>query len=148
MALAEVSDHFDATPGQVWSVLSDGKRYREWVRGTKEIRAVDPGWPEPGTALHYSAGLGPITHDDKTTVLSSRPPSFLELEAHAWPAGTARIAIRIEPAGAGCQVTLHEHPLRGLARLLHNPLTSLGLAARGKVMLKDLRKLAEAEPAA
>ena len=147
MELQQVSEHFDATPTQVWAVLSDGYRYKDWVKGTKEIRSVEPGWPAVGTALHYSAGIGPVTHDDKTTVRSSDPPRFLELEAHAWPLGTARIAITLEPDGTGTKVTMNEHPYRGVARLLHTPLSALGLAARGKVMLKDLRKLAEGKAA-
>lgn len=147
MVDSEVNEHLAATPAQVWAVLADGKRYADWVKGTKEIRAVESGWPAKGTSIHYSAGIGPMTKDDRTTVLSSDPERFLELEIHAWPAGTARVAIAIEPDGDGSRVTLHEHPYRGIARLLHTPLTAVGLAARGKVMLKDLRKLVESRPA-
>ena len=148
MVDSQVSEHFTATPAQVWAVLSDGKRYRDWVKGTKDIRAVEPGWPGEGTSIHYSAGIWRFTKDDRTTVLTSEPKRFLELEIHAWPAGTARAAIAIEPDSDGCQVTLHEHPYRGFAGLLRSPLTALGLAARGKVMLKHLRRLAEATPTA
>lgn len=147
MVDSQVSERFAATPAQVWAVLADGKRYQDWVKGTKEIRAVEPGWPAEGTAIHYSAGIGPLTKDDRTTVMASDPERFLELEIHAWPAGTVRVAIKIEPDGAGSRVTLHEHPRRGIAALLYNSLAAVGLAARGKVMLKDLRKLAEGHPA-
>lgn len=136
-----------ATPRQVWAVLSNGYRYSEWVHGTKEIRDVDEGWPSPGTSIHFTAGIGPVTHKDKTTSRECVAEQLLELEAHAWPAGTARVGIRISPEGTGSIVTLNEHPLHGPARWLHNPLSALGFRFRVKLMLDDLVRLAEAEPA-
>jgi uncharacterized protein YndB with AHSA1/START domain len=136
-----------ATPAQVWSLLSDGHRYAEWVHGTKEIRDVDAGWPGVGTALHYTAGAGPITYKGETTVRTSRPQRQLELEVHAGPVGTVRVNIVIEPSEQGSTVTLDEHPMRGPARLLLNPLSKLGFLARTNVMIDDLIRLAEREPA-
>lgn len=51
-----------------------------------------------------------------------------------------------QPLGSGSLVTLNEHPLRGPARLLHNPLSALGLGFRVQSILDDLVELAEAEP--
>ncbi len=136
-----------ATPAQVWSLLSDGYRYADWVHGTKEIRDVDSGWPEVGTALHYTAGVGPLIYKGETTVVTSDPQRRLELEIGAWPAGTVRVNIELEPSGTGSQVTLDEHPQRGPAKLLHNPLTRLGFLARTNVMLNDLLREAERQPA-
>ncbi len=133
----------DATPAQVWAVLSDGYRYADWVHGTKEIRAVDTGWPQVGKALHYTAGVGPVTYKGETTVRTSDALRQLELEVHAWPVGTVRVNIVIEPSGVGSIVTLDEHPYRGPARLLLNPLSRLGFFARTKVMIVDLLRLAE-----
>ncbi len=136
-----------ATPAQVWALLSDGHRYADWVHGTKEIRDVDASWPAEGTALHYTAGVGPLTYKGETTVRTSEPMSRLELEVHAWPAGTVRVNVVIEPSGTGSIVTLDEHPLRGPTRLLHNPLSRLGFLARTNVMIGDLLRLAESPPA-
>jgi uncharacterized protein YndB with AHSA1/START domain len=136
-----------ATPAQVWSLLSDGYRYAEWVHGTKEIRDVASGWPTEGSALHYTAGVGPITYKGETTVRASQPQRQLELEVHARPAGTVRVNIVIEPSGTGSIVTLDEHPLRGPVRLLHNPLSRLGFVARTNLMIADLLRLAERQPA-
>ncbi len=135
-----------ATPAQVWSVLCDGYRYADWVHGTKEIRSVEDGWPRQGTSLHFTAGVGPLTFKDRTTSLTCRPGTFLELEAHAWPSGTARVAILIEKSDTGSRVTLEEYPLRGPARWLHNPLSAFGFRMRVKLMIDDLLALAEAEP--
>lgn len=136
-----------ATPAQVWSLLSDGYRYAEWVHGTKEIRDVDAGWPAVGQALHYTAGVGPLTYEGETTVLASEPQRKLELEVHAWPAGTVRVKILIEASGQGSIVSLDEHPLRGPARVLLNPLSRLGFFARTKAMIGDLLRLAERQAA-
>lgn len=146
MASSAANKHTTATPAQVWSVLSDGHRYSEWVLGTKEIRDVDVGWPAEGTSIHYTVGVGPLTYNDQTTSRACVPGQKLELEAHAWPAGTARIGIRISSTHGGSIISMDEHPLRGPARWAHNPLSAWGFKLRVKIMLKDLAKLAEAEP--
>ncbi len=138
--------HTSASPEQVWAILSDGWRYADWVHGTKEIRAVDAGWPAVGTSIHFTAGVGPLTYKNETVSRECTPGQKLELEVHGWPAGTIRVGIRISPSGTGSVVTMNEHPLRGVARLLHNPLTTLGFKVRVKLMLEHLTKLAEAEP--
>ncbi len=136
-----------ATPAQIWSLLSDGYRYAEWVQGTKEIRDVDAGWPAVGTCIHYTAGIGPLTYKGETTARTSEPERHLELEVHAWPGGTVRVDIEIESSGKGSIVTLDEQPLRGPVRLLHNPLSRIGFLARTNVMIDDLLRLAERQPA-
>ncbi len=143
-----------APPLRVWDVLCDGHRYADWVMGTKEIRAVDDGFPAVGTAIHFTAGVGPITYKNKTTVRSSTEMQCLELEAHGWPAGSVRIVLTIEPSGEGCNLTFDEHPLRGPARWLHNPVTNVVFNVRTSMILDNLIKLAESgeptnvEPAA
>lgn len=146
MATSATTRNTTATPAQVWAVLSDGHRYADWVHGTKEIRDVEHGWPAEGTSIHFTAGVGPFTFDEKTTSRHNAPEQALELEAHAWPAGSARIGIRISPTREGSIITMNEHPLRGPARWLHNPLTAVGFRLRVTLMLKDLARLAEAEP--
>jgi uncharacterized protein YndB with AHSA1/START domain len=64
---------------QVWDVLADGYAYAEWVVGTREIRAVDDGWPAVGTAIHYTVGLGPLTFQGKTIVRRIEPGRQLGL---------------------------------------------------------------------
>ncbi len=148
MATSAATQKSTATPAQVWAVLSDGYRYVDWVHGTKEIRDVDEGWPAEDTSIHFTVGKGPFTHKDRTTSRGCVEGQKLELEAHAWPIGSARIGLRISPSPEGGSiVTMNEHPLRGPARWLHNPLTALGFRARVTLMLKDLVRLAEAEPA-
>lgn len=126
----------------VWATLSDGYSYAKWVVGTTEIRDVDAGWPAQGTRLHYTVGRGPLRHEGHTEVRSVDDGHRLELEAHAWPAGTARIEISLADESGGCAVTLVEHPNRGVGALLHNPVGDALLKVRNVEALRRLERLA------
>lgn len=134
----------DAPRDAVWRVLEDGHAYSRWVVGTSSIRAVDDAWPGVGSRLHYRVGRGPVSHDGHTEVLAVTAGSRLELEAHAWPVGSVRIELLladVEPGG-GCEVTMVEHPARGTAALLHNPLGDALLKLRNVEALRRLDRLA------
>jgi hypothetical protein len=124
----------------VFDVLRDGWTYAHWVVGTRMIRKVEAGWPAVGTALHYTVGYGPLRKDDETRSLAYEPDRRLELEARAWPAGTARIELRAEPAEGGTRVSIDEHPLRGPARLLHNPVLDAIIGIRNVETLRRLER--------
>ncbi|HVM27450.1 MAG TPA: SRPBCC family protein [Mycobacteriales bacterium] len=128
----------DLTPRQVFDVLRDGYSYGDWVVGTRHIRTVDAAWPDEGAKLHYTVGYGPLRKDDETVVLVSAPDTRLEVEARAWPAGTAHIAITAEAAEGGTLVSIDEKPHRGPAKLLHNPLLDLVVKARNVETLRRL----------
>jgi carbon monoxide dehydrogenase subunit G len=130
-------------PEQVWEVLADGSAYADWVVGTREIRAVDAGWPALGTAIHYTVGIGPLSFQGSTTVRSAEPNRQLGLEADGGPIGTARIVIELTPWGEDTVVVLDEHPLRGPGYLLHNAFTDAVLLARGRPMVHNLARLVE-----
>ena len=130
------------TPEAIFDVLRDGRSYGDWVVGTRTIRRVEPGWPEPGTNLHYTIGYRPLRKDDKTTSLAYDANARLELEAHAWPAGTARITITAEPRDGGTVVSIDEYPARGPAKLLRNPGTDLLIKTRNVETLRRLERLA------
>lgn len=127
---------------QVWAVLSDGRRYAEWVVGTSRIRDADPAFPEPGTRIHYTVGRGPIRHDGHTEVVALDPGRRLELEAYAWPLGTARIVLRLNDRAGGCRVEIEEHPKRGPAGRLHNPGLDLLIKLRNVETLRRLERAA------
>jgi hypothetical protein len=128
----------DVTTQQLFDVLRDGFTYGDWVVGTRTIRAVDVEWPAKGSKLHYTVGYGPLRKDDETVSLSYEPQVSLELEARAWPAGTAHIRITAEPADGGIQVAIDEKPHRGPAKLLHNPLLDVLVKARNVETLRRL----------
>jgi hypothetical protein len=122
----------------VFDVLRNGFTYADWVVGTRAIRAVDEGFPAKGTRLHYTVGYTPLRKDDETVVLDYRPDRELELEARAWPAGTAHIRITAETVDVGTKVRIDEKPWRGPAKLLHNPLLDLLIKARNVETLRRL----------
>ena len=126
------------TPAQVFLALGDGYTYDRWVVGTRNIRSADPDWPAPGTEIHYTIGYTPLRKDDKTVARAIEPDRHLELEAHAWPAGTARIGFFVEPTPDGCEVTIDEHPLRGVAAKLHNPVFEVLIKVRNVETLRRL----------
>lgn len=129
----------------VWRVLTDGHTYASWVVGTTAVRAVDADWPAPRSRLHYRVGRGPFRHDGHTEVLSVDEGKRLELEAHAWPLGTARIELTLQdgPDG-GSTVMMVEHPAQGTAAALHNPIGDALLKLRNVEALRRLEKLSKA----
>jgi uncharacterized protein YndB with AHSA1/START domain len=131
-----------ASRSQVWDVLSDGNRYAEWVVGTSQIRDTDAGFPARGKRIHYSVGRGPLRHDGHTDVVAVDPGHRIELEAHAWPLGTAQIVLRLTDGHPGCLVEIEEHPKQGLARRLHNPGLDLLIKVRNVETLRRLERAA------
>ncbi len=129
----------DASPRDVFDVLRDGSSFASWVVGTRTIRDVEEGWPRPGTSIHFTAGYWPLRNDDRTQSLAYQADVRLELEAQLWPAGTARIAIEVEPVRSGVLVTLDEEPARGVLKNVHNPVLD------GVVRLRNLETLRRLE---
>lgn len=132
----------NGTPDEVWEVLSDGWSYVQWVVGTTEIRDVDPSWPAVGSRLFFTAGRGWPRVENRTTVRILEP-RHIELEAHAPPLGSARVAIDVVPWGDDSVVILDEHPLRGPGARLHNALVELGLHLRTRRMLTNLARVVQ-----
>ena len=130
------------SPTQVFDALRDGTTYGDWVVGTRATREVDSAWPAAGSAIHYTIGYGPLRKDGVTTSTGYAPDSRLSLEAHAWPAGTAGIVITAEPRGTDTEVTIEEAPLRGPARLVHNPALDLLIRVRNVETLRRLESIA------
>jgi uncharacterized protein YndB with AHSA1/START domain len=140
--MAVTSREMPLPPEAVFAALRDGKGYGDWVVGTRKIRDVDPGFPAPGSRLHYTVGYGPLRKDDETRVLSCEPERSLVLQVQAWPAGSARIAITIEGRGARSLVSIEEHPDAGPGKALHNPLFDLFVKLRNVETLRRLERVA------
>ena len=130
-------------PEAVWAVLADGWRYAEWVVGCRRIRAVDPGWPAPGTRFHHELGVGPLRLRDHSESLEVDEGRRLVLRARAWPAGEGRVTITITPeGGGGSLVEMEEHPTAGLAKRLDSPPVDLATHLRNEVALRRLARAA------
>ncbi|MFJ8637093.1 SRPBCC family protein [Streptomyces sp. NPDC093568] len=132
-------------PSAVWAVLADGRRYAEWVVGTSRSHPVRGQWPELGAAIRYEVRIGPLQLVNETVVRHVEEGDCLELEAHAGPLGTARIAIQLRPWGDRCLVVVDEHPLQGAGGRLHNVGFETLIQLRHRAMLARLARLCERE---
>ncbi|WP_107473951.1 SRPBCC family protein [Streptomyces sp. TP-A0874] len=134
-----------SSPSEVWGLLCDGHRYGEWVSGTQQVLAVDPGWPEVDTRLRVRVGLGPLTLDDSCVVRICEPRRRLELEAKTDPFGAARIAMNLIPWGEHTLFVLDWHPLRGPGIRMHGLPVDYVVAIRNGMMLTKLARIAVRE---
>jgi uncharacterized protein YndB with AHSA1/START domain len=128
---------------RVYQVLADPDSYGEWVVGADRVRDADTTWPAPGSRLHHSTGVAPLTIDDSTEVVASEPPSRLELLAHLGPLGSFRVELRLEEVGeALTHVTMTEEPVAGISRAA-GPVGDTFGRVRNKLSLARLKALAE-----
>lgn len=133
-----------AAPAQsVWDVLMDPWLYTQWVVGNKRIRGVDADWPKPGSRFHHTVGVGPLMTRDATRIVAVEEPKRLELDAHAWPVGTARVTLELEPAEGGTRVTMLEEPSRGPAKWMETPLLHGLTHGRNVESLRRLKRMVE-----
>ncbi|MGY1583026.1 SRPBCC family protein [Streptomyces sp. MN13] len=134
-----------SSPSEVWSLLSDGRRYGEWVTGTRQVLDADPDWPDVGARLRVRVGFGALTLDDTCVVRICEPERRLELEAKADPFGAARIAMRLIPWGGNTLFELDWHPLRGPGTRMHGLPVDYVVAIRNGMMLTKLARIAVRE---
>lgn len=127
----------------MYAVLSDGWCYPVWVVGASHMRAVDPGWPAPGTRLHHAVGAWPFVVRDTTSVTLAEPNRRLQLLARGWPAGEALVDLQLTPDAAGTTVTMDEIPASGPLRWVHNRLQDALIYRRNVESLGRLTALVE-----
>ena len=131
------------TPDKVWGVLADGWLYPLWVVGASRMRDVDAEWPDVGARIHHSVGAWPLLLDDNTEVLDCEPGHLLEVRARSWPAGEARVVLRLTEVDGGTEVVMEEDVESGPARLVPKPMRTPMLAWRNVESLRRLAFLAE-----
>ncbi len=141
--MATNSMDIDATRHDVWTVLSDGWSYSNWVVGTSHMRAVEENWPATGTHLFHASGAWPLVARDETEVTSCQPDVRLLLRARGRPFGEVEIEIELEDHGDGCSVTMRETPCAGPGRWFHNPGSEAILTRRNTEALARLAAIAE-----
>jgi uncharacterized protein YndB with AHSA1/START domain len=142
--MATNSITIDAPVARVFSVLADGHSYAEWVVGAKRIRSVDESWPAPGSKFHHTIGVGPIELDDNSEVLDVEENRRLKLRVRARPAGQAEVTLTLQPTdGMRTRVEMEERPVKGIAKLIHNPLLDATLKGRNAEALRRLKNRVE-----
>ena len=111
-----------ATPEQVWTVIANGWTYSQWVVGNSRMRAVDENWPAPGSRIHHTIGVWPLTINDETVVKACTPGREIVLHAKTRPFGGARITLRLSESATGCRIEMSEVPVGGTLNLVPRPL--------------------------
>src|SRR3954451_21888989 len=100
----------DAPPDEVFAVLADARSYGEWVVGSKDVRAADPGFPAPGSRFPHSVGLGPLlalhTLGGDRSTRGARPHR----------GGRGRPAAAVAAGGAGAPPRVRHGDVRPRAR--------------------------------
>jgi uncharacterized protein YndB with AHSA1/START domain len=141
--MTAVERRIDATPEQVFDVVTDGWLLPLWVVGATHIRQVDDAWPQPDSCVHHQVGAWPLLISDTTAVVECDPPRRLVLQARAWPVGEARVELRVEPCDGGALVRMAEAPTHGMAKWFDSPVQRRLLVARNRESLARLAAVAE-----
>jgi hypothetical protein len=138
-----VSRMVRATPEQVFAVIEDGWYFAAWVVGASHVRAVDENWPSVGSRIHHSVGPWPLNINDVTTVRAVERNSMIELDARAWPVGSARVRITLKAVSAmETEVSLAEEIEGGPGRLLPHAVQEALLRHRNQESVRRLANIA------
>lgn len=129
-----------ATPEEVFAVLADARTYVHWIVGCDDIRSVEGDWPAAGSRFFHTVGFGPVKTRDNTKVLEVDPPHKLVLEARARPAGIVKVIFTLRPVAGGTEVEIDEYPVRGVAKVTHNPVQDGLIRVRNIESLRRLEK--------
>ena len=141
--MARNETYIDATPEDVFDVLATPSTYAHWVVGSSAIHRSDSAWPAEGTIFEHSQGVWPLRQHDTTQVLESDPPTRLVLEVRLRPWMIGKVEFGVFAAGNGTRVVMHEQPIGGYVRAVHNPVFDLMLKLRNAETLRRLTNLVQ-----
>lgn len=145
--MAKNDIEIDATPAEVFAVLSDPESYPEWVVGAKRIRDADDEFPAEGSSFHHAVGGGPVDIKDSTTVIELDEPRRIVLRARARPAGIAHVELTLEdvggPGGGRTKVEMEEHVVEPKPLAMANPVLDPLMHTRNSESLRRLKELVE-----
>lgn len=141
--MARTEKLIHAPADTVFGVLSDPAAYQRFVVGTKRVRRFDPRWPEAGTELHHTVGVGPLAMRDKTVSVRCDPPTNLVERPHIRPFLVTETVFELEERGDDTLLRLHEYAVGGpLAPLWPGPLDGM-MALRNRGVVHRIARLAE-----
>jgi hypothetical protein len=133
----------DAPVHTVFAVLSDPRAYDDFVVGTKRVRRFTPTWPQAGSVLHHTLGIGPLILRDLTWVVEVNEPHHLVLRAQMRPFSVNRIRFSLRPQGDGTKVEVEEYAIEGPAAAVWGPLLDRIMWLRNKELLRRLKRITE-----
>jgi uncharacterized protein YndB with AHSA1/START domain len=131
----------EASPEEVFRALLDPYQYPNWVVGAKELRDVDPQWPEVGSAFYHRLGTEVTDIKDKSEILELEIPHRIVLRTFARPLGIARVTISARPAEDGTIVSIKEVPEEGTKLKKITPLLDPLVHVRNIEALRRLERI-------
>jgi uncharacterized membrane protein len=109
----------DATPLQVWQVLTDIERWPEWTTSMQRVQLVDP-------ATAFGPGCRARVKQPGMPAMVWEVTSYEEGRSFGWTASTPGLTTvgehEVEASGAGTRVTVRivqSGPLAGIASALY-----------------------------
>jgi carbon monoxide dehydrogenase subunit G len=105
-----------APPERVWELLSDTRRYAEWVEGTDEVTRTDGAAREGSTYDEVNPLVGPWRATTQWNVEQFDPPRRQVHRGRGIPLTRAFVVeMEVRPAGDGSEVTqtLRAEPAAG-----------------------------------
>lgn len=133
----------ESSPDAVFGILADPRRYGDFVVGSRTIRRFHPRWPEEGSDIHHSLGLGATLIRDRSVSLRSESPHLLVLKTMMRPIGITETIFRLSPKDGGTVAEIEENPVSGpIAVPALASLVDSALWLRNRRVLQRLRKLA------
>ena len=135
---------FDVAPDRIWAYIGDATTYPDWVVGAAESRRVEGDFPKAGATLHHTQFLPKVGLKDTSSVVSSDPPSELELEVRLRPFAVNGVRFILRSDGNGrTHVTMLEWPKYGFMNRIMGPLFVPALQVRNAETLRRLKNLSE-----
>ena len=136
----------DADRQVVFDHLVEPRTFPDWLLGAQHIRATDDAWPAVGSEFHHRVGVGPLTIQDSTRVVSVDAPDELVLEASIGPLGSARIRFSLRGTSP-TEVRFEELPTTGPVRIADRTAaffaTRASIWGRNRASLERLKNLIE-----
>ncbi len=135
---SEVRTTIQASPEEVYAVLSDPDTYPEWLAGAQHIRHVDADFPNAGAGFDHEVGPteGTTVSDDSKSLVND-PPHRLQLEVHVGPV-KGIVDFQLTRTGSGTEVCFREHAAGRLRAAM--PLLRGVIHLRNKASLARLKQ--------
>lgn len=102
MAVASVTQHLPATPEAAWAVMSDVRRFDEWLTMHTRFTTEPPEVVEEGTTLSQVVTVMGLPLTIAWTVETYDPPRSLRITGQGTAGVQVAFDFRVEPADDGC----------------------------------------------
>ena len=126
----------------VFEVLCRPDTYPRFIVGTRSVHRFDSSWPEIGSVVHHSQGVGPFVVRGRTFVTEVESGRLLVLRAELGRLGVHRLHFALAPVAGGTKVEVEEHPIEGLSATLWNPVSEAMMSGRNRMLLRRLGAVA------